>query len=100
MKRYRGGMWAPSGFYVERSTWEGQAVPKGGKILEGTERSVYIRIPVPRVLMPFLGAFMGGLYIVFLPLIAIGYLLWLLAAKVWKGLLAVTVRFIEKRRGA
>ncbi len=100
MMRYHGGMWAPQGFYLDLATWEAQAIPKGGKVLKGTEKSTHIRLPIPPVLMPILAPFLGGLYIVFLPLIAIGYLLWLLAAKVWKGLLAVTVRFIEKRRGA
>lgn len=100
MMRYRSGMWAPQGFYLEWGTWETQAVPRGGRILEGTEKSIYIRLPVPPVLMPFLGAFLGGLYIILLPLIAVALLLWLLAVKAWKGFLAAKVRLVEGRRGA
>jgi len=59
--------------------------------LGGTEQSLYIRLPVPPFLMPFLGAFLGGLYILLLPLIAFPVLLWLLGAKAWKGLLAARV---------
>ncbi len=97
--RYRGGMWAPQGFYLEQGTWEAQAVPKGGGILEGTERSLYIRLPIPPALMPFLGPFLGGLYIVLFPLIALLFLLGLLGAKVWKGLVHVKVRLVEGKRG-
>lgn len=100
MMRYRGGMWAPQGLYLELGTWEAKALPRGGKMLEGTEKSVYIRLPIPPVLMPFLGALVGGLYIIFLPFVAVAYLLWLLAAKAWKGLLAVTDWLVEGRRRA
>lgn len=100
MMRYRGGMWAPQGFYLDVTTWEAQAIPKGGRVLKGTEKSTHIRLPIPPVLMPFLGAFMGALYIIFLPVGAVVYLLWLLAAKAWKGLLAVTVWLVEGRRRA
>lgn len=100
MMRYRGGMWAPRGFYLDLTTWEAQAIPKGGRVLKGTEKSTYVRLPIPPALMPFLGAFLGGFYIIFLPLIAIFYLLGLLAAKAWKAFLAVTVRLSEKNRGA
>ncbi|MBI3989477.1 MAG: hypothetical protein HY347_07650 [candidate division NC10 bacterium] len=100
MTRYRGGMWAPQGFYLEQDTWEARTVPKGGGILEGMENSIYIRLPVPPVLMPFLGAFLGGLYVIFLPLIAPALLVWLLGVKARKGLMSVKVRLLEGRRGA
>lgn len=97
--RYRGGMWAPQGFYLEQGTWEALTIPRGGGILKGMEESVYIRLPVPPILMPFLGVFLGGLYVVLFPLIAPALLLWLLAVKAWKGFLAAKVRLVEGRRG-
>lgn len=97
--RYQGGMWAPQGFYLEQGTWETQAIPKGGGVLEGTERSIYIRLPIPPALMPFLGAFLGGLYIVLFPLIALLFLFGLLGVKAWKGLVRVKVHLVEGKRG-
>jgi hypothetical protein len=50
--------------------------------------------------MPFLGVLLGGLYIVLLPLIATAFLLWLLAVKVWKGILAYKGGFLKRERKA
>lgn len=98
MTRYRSGMWAPQGFYLAPGTWEIRAIPRSGGILEGRDGSPFIRIPAPPILMPFLGVLLGGLYIVLLPLIATAFLLWLLAVKVWKALLAATVRLVKRER--
>lgn len=98
MKRYHAGMQASRGYYLNRATWEIQALPKKGGLLPGPTESTYIRLPIPIVIMPFLGAFLGGLFILLLPLIAIPALLWLLAVKGWRKLLGPRTRFVEGRR--
>jgi hypothetical protein len=50
--------------------------------------------------VPFLGVILGGLYIVLLPLAATAFLLWLLAAKGWKALLAGKIRLVKGKREA
>jgi hypothetical protein len=94
MKKYTVGMWAPQGFYFEKGTWKTLAVPRRGKILKGIKDSTFIRLPVSPILMPFLGPFLGGLYVVLFPVIAVAILLWLVAARAWKLLLAPIFRHI------
>ncbi|MBI2987745.1 MAG: hypothetical protein HYY45_13355 [Deltaproteobacteria bacterium] len=100
MKRYRSGTWAPRGYYLCRDSWEIRALPRIGGILKGAQESIYIRLPIHPILMPFLGAFLGGLFVVLVPFVAIPILLWLLGTKAWKRLLAIMAHLEERRRGA
>lgn len=98
MKRYHAGMQASRGYYLNRKTWEIQALPKKGGLLPGPAKSTYIRLPIPIVIVPFLGAFIGGLFVLLIPIIAIPALLWLLTVKGWKKLLGPRTRLAEGKR--
>jgi hypothetical protein len=100
MKRYRSGVWAPRGYYFDQATWEIQAIPRRGGVLRGSKESSYIRLPVHPVLMPFVGAFFGGLFVVLVPLIAVPSLLWLLTVKLWKKFGAAKDRLLNGSRKA
>lgn len=98
MKRYQAGMHASRGYYLNRTTWEIQALPKKGGPLPGPAKSSYIRLPIPIVVVPFFGAFLGGLFVLLIPFIAIPALLWLLGVKGWKKLTGPKARLVERRR--
>ncbi len=87
MKRYEGGAAVPPGLYWSPGRWELKAVSGGRGILGGEKAGGYVR--VPGVLLPLVmlsGAVAGGLYIVFLPLIASALLLWFSGLKTWHAL--------------
>jgi hypothetical protein len=84
MKQYRAGQWGPRGYYFERKSWKTLAVPKPGRILQGTEESTYIRLPIPPLLMALLGPLVGALYVVLFPLIGAFLLTWAAASGIWK----------------
>jgi hypothetical protein len=67
MIRYHSSDYAKGGFYCNTSRWEIITVPKGGGSLPGGNEEHYIRLPLFLVML--LGPLMGGLYVVFLPLI-------------------------------
>lgn len=100
MKRYQSGVWAPRGYYLNKETWEIQALPRRGGVLRGAGDSTYIRLPVHPALMPFLGPVLGGLYVVLIPLVGIPILLWFLSVRMWKKLAAAMARLVNGRREA
>lgn len=61
------------GLYWSPGRWQIVAVPKEGGVLPGEAPARYIRVPA--VLMLVLGPIMGGLLVVFLPLIGFAMLL-------------------------
>ncbi|MBI4526661.1 MAG: hypothetical protein HY695_22915 [Deltaproteobacteria bacterium] len=98
MREYHGGIWAPPGFYLERTIWKTQAVPRGGQILEGAEESTYVRLPIPPLLMAFLIPIAGALYVILLPLIAGALIIWLAGSKAWKAAVLVANRRLLRGR--
>jgi hypothetical protein len=66
MKRYRGGEEVPRGFYIHTRRLASESMKESG-LLPGTERDVYCRVPTFGLLVA--GPLVGGLYVVFLPLI-------------------------------
>jgi hypothetical protein len=84
MKNYRGGEWAPRGYYFERNSWETLALPKPGRIPQATADCAYVRLPIPPLLMALLAPLAGALCVVLFPLIGLFMLIWVAVSKLWK----------------
>ena len=65
--RHRGSSRAARGFYWNRTRWEVVTMPKAGGVLPGGPEQQYVKVPALVFLV--LAPLMGGLYVVFLPLI-------------------------------
>ena len=98
MKRYQAGTWVSQGYYLNQASWEIQAIPRKGGVLRGPEGSIYIRVAVHPVLMPFLGVLLGGLFVLLVPFVAMPALLWFLTIKAWRKLLSVKTHSAEGRQ--
>jgi hypothetical protein len=68
----KGGEAVKAGFYWHADVWEIVPVSGEGGVLPGTAEDRYIRLPALGMLL--LAPVMGGLFVVFLPLIGIGLL--------------------------
>ncbi|MEE9568214.1 MAG: hypothetical protein V3W37_02415 [Candidatus Binatia bacterium] len=90
MARYHGSDYVEIGFYCNTSRWEIITVPKGGGSLPGENEETYIRLPL--LLVMLLGPLMGGLYVIFLPLI--GFVI--LFGFVGKKLFLIVKKFVGK----
>lgn len=66
MTRYHGGEMVKAGFYWNPARWEITTAKKGGT-LPGTKDLRYFRLPL--ALLMIAGPFLGGLLVIFLPLI-------------------------------
>jgi len=66
MKRYNGGETVKAGFYWNPAAWEITTAKKGG-VLPGDADAHYLHIPT--LLLMLVGPVLGGLMVVFLPLI-------------------------------
>lgn len=76
MTGYHGGQTVREGFYLKRSIWEFESVGRGGNILPGNKETLYIRVPLPAVMVT--GPLTGLAYVVSLPMVfcfAFGYFL-------------------------
>jgi hypothetical protein len=80
MTRYHGNDPVKAGFYWNTAGWEIVTLPKKGGVLPGGDQTNYIRVPV--LLIMVLGPMMGGLYVMFLPLIGFAMVLGLSGKKV------------------
>lgn len=103
MKRYYGSDRVKAGFYWTPARWEIVTVPRGGGMLPGGDESRYHRIPIA-IVIP-LGALLGALYVIFLPLIGFimffgfaGKKLWHLATKGLRHILPNPAR-VRKEEG-
>ena len=67
MLKRTGGSNVRSGFYWNLGKWEMAAMPRQGGLLPGGADDRYLKVPVIALL--FLAPVMGGLYVMFLPLI-------------------------------
>ncbi len=76
MTAYAGGIAVRSGYYWNPGKWEVVPVARDGETLPGARAERYLRIPLLLVLLALPA--MGGLFVVFLPLI--GFLLTFRAA--------------------
>ncbi len=97
MTRYHGGAKVRSGFYWHPGKWEIIAVGKSGAVLPAPEETSYIRLPT--FLLMVVGPALGGVYMIFLPLIGFG-MLFAVAAKKLVALAraALPSRMAEERR--
>ena len=79
MARHIGGNPARSGYYWHPRKWSITPIPRPGGILPGGAADHYLRVPalVALLLMPIL----GGLFVVFLPVIGFALLFYALAKK-------------------
>ncbi|MBS1150970.1 MAG: hypothetical protein H6Q89_2668 [Myxococcaceae bacterium] len=80
MKRSTGSSMVEGGYYWNINEWRIVAVLGERGVLEGTPEDRYLRVPLP-LLVP-LALLMGGLYVMFLPLIGFVVALYALARKV------------------
>lgn len=67
MKTFTGGSAVAGGYYLDVRKWEMVPVAASGATLRGTSADRYLRISMPWVLL--LTPILGGLFVVFLPLI-------------------------------
>jgi hypothetical protein len=70
MAKYTGGNMVKGGYYWNPRNWEVEVVPPEGGRLKGAENASYVKLPFPLlfVVVPLL----GGLFLIFLPLIGFG----------------------------
>ena len=80
MARYLGGTPARSGYYWNRRNWSVTPIPREGGLLPGGARDRYLRVPTLAVLL--LLPMLGGLFVVFLPVIGFVLVAWALGKKV------------------
>jgi hypothetical protein len=66
LEKYSPGVFAPSGTYLNRKTWELVQISEGGDYLPAAEGMAYYRVPLLLVLA--LGPLTGLAFILFLPL--------------------------------
>lgn len=80
MARYCGGSLATSGYYWNPRRWSITPIPRPGGFLPGGPEERYLKVPAVAVLvlMPLL----GGLFVVFLPVIGFALVAYALARKV------------------
>lgn len=67
MLMHRGGTRVKWGLYWKLAQWEIVPVPKERGVLPGSQEHRYLRVPI--LLLLVLAPVMGGLYVIFLPLI-------------------------------
>ncbi len=79
MARHCGGAPAKSGYYWNPRRWTITPIPRPGGFLPGGPEDRYVTLPAAAVLvlMPLL----GGLFVVFLPVIGFALVAWALARK-------------------
>ncbi len=80
MARHIGGSPARSGYYWNPRNWSITPIPRQGGFLPGGPRDRYLQIPTLAVLL--LLPVLGGLFVVFLPLIGFALVAYALARKV------------------
>ncbi len=85
MRKYTGGQSVGKGTYWNLK-YGGLAEMKGEGVLPGGSDTIYYRVPFPFI--PFLGLFLGGLYVIFLPVIMITMAVYLLGKRILGGVLS------------
>jgi len=83
MSRYRGGETVPAGTYWNARSGGLVEMSRGG-ILPGGEEAVYVRIPFAAALL--LVVALGGLYVLFFPLVIIGASVYVAGARALGGI--------------
>lgn len=86
MLRHPGGTRVKCGYYWNPRKWDLVMVPKEGGLLPGDPERRYVRVPILLVLLA--APVMGGLYVVFLPLIGFVLILRLTGRKTAEALQA------------
>jgi hypothetical protein len=82
MRRYPAGRHVRGGLYLNPLTGQVAVVPPQGGALRGTE-GFYVRLPVPPALGILLAPLAGAIFVILLPLIGLGLMVWLVCRKVW-----------------
>lgn len=83
MAKHTGGMQVTGGYYWNPRSWEVEVVPQEGGRLKSSPDTSYVKVPFPLlfVIVPVL----GGLFIIFLPLIGFGLFAYAIVTKVTGG---------------
>lgn len=81
MARHGGGTRVKAGFYWRPAHWETVTISGEGGVLPGAPEERFYRVPVLAMLL--LAPIMGGLFVVFLPVIGFGVLLQHLGRKAY-----------------
>jgi hypothetical protein len=79
MKRYRGNQKVHSGVYFNLQEISFKSIDREGR-LPGTDQEEYLRVPTLALLIA--GPILGGVYVIFLPLIGLAMLAWLAVGKI------------------
>ena len=80
MARHIGGSPAESGYYWNPRNWSITPIPRPGGFLPGGPRDRFLKVPTLAVLL--LMPILGGLFVVFLPVIGFVLVAWALSRKV------------------
>lgn len=83
MAKYEGGMQVSGGYYWNPRSWEVEVVPQEGGKLQGVHGSRYVKVPFP--LLFLIVPVLGGLFLVFLPLIGFALFAYAIAKKIAGG---------------
>jgi hypothetical protein len=79
MKRYFGSEWVKAGYYLSPARRRIESIGKEGGELPGEAGARYFRIPLPILMM--VSPILGAAYVILLPVIGIGAILWLVSEK-------------------
>ena len=96
MKRFNGGSKVPGGYYVNPSQWEIAAISGEQGVLEGEPTSTWYRAPLPVIVV--LALVLGGLMVVFLPVIGFALLAWALMRKGAAPVVAASQQLVRSAR--
>lgn len=84
MAKRVGGSLVKSGYYWNMRSWSVIDVPRGGGVLPGSTETRYVAVPWPLLLVIL--PVMGGLFVVFLPLIGFALTIHAIAVRLAGGL--------------
>lgn len=79
MKTYGGGERVKAGFYGNPTAWTIVPFGKAGGVLPGGDEHRYVKLPALALLAA--APLMGGLFVVFLPVIGFAMVFWFAGAK-------------------
>jgi hypothetical protein len=80
MRRYQGSQWVKAGYYVSPARREIVSIERDGGELPGESGVRFFRIPFP--LLMIVSPILGAMYVVLLPVLGLGAIVWLGSQKV------------------
>ena len=96
MLKHKGGDTVKAGFYWHVREWAATIVPPEGGALPGDEHALYVRMPLPALLV--LAPAMGAIFAIFLPFIGLAMLATFLTGRMRKSHTPPAVETDDHRR--